>query len=60
MQISYLIILAVLFVLLSPGVLVTLPPGGKKWTVLITHAVVFVIVYVFTHKLFRHISFRIV
>lgn len=58
MKVSYFIILAVLFVLLSPGILVTLPPGGSKLTVVMTHAVIFVIVYVFAHKLFSHISFN--
>ena len=42
--------MAVLFFLLVPGVLVTLPPGGKKMTVAFTHAVVFALVYYLTHK----------
>jgi cytochrome b561 len=42
---------AALFFVLTPGVLVSLPPGGKKLTVALTHAVVFAIVYHFTHKL---------
>jgi hypothetical protein len=42
--------MAVLFFLLVPGVLVTLPPGGKKMTVALVHAVVFALVYQLTHK----------
>ena len=41
---------AVLFFVLVPGVLVTLPPGGKKMTVALVHAVVFAVVYQMTHK----------
>jgi hypothetical protein len=41
---------AVLFFLLTPGILLRLPPGGSKYTVAAVHAVVFVIVYHFTHK----------
>lgn len=43
--------MAVLFVLLTPGVLLRLPPGGSKLVVAATHAVVFALVYHFTHKL---------
>lgn len=43
--------LAVLAYLLSPGVLLRLPPGGNSNTVAITHAVVLAAVYGFTHKL---------
>jgi hypothetical protein len=41
---------AVLFYLLTPGVLVSLPPGGSRTTVALTHAVVFSLVWHFTHK----------
>ena len=34
----------VLFYLLTPGILVSLPPGGSEKTVALTHAVVFAIV----------------
>jgi hypothetical protein len=39
------IIPVLLFILLSPGVLVALPPGGSAMTVLLTHAAVFGAVY---------------
>jgi len=42
---------AVLFYALVPGVLVRLPPGGSKMVVTATHAVVFALVYHFTHHL---------
>ena len=40
----------ILFVVLTPGVLVNLPPGGSKYVVLATHAVIFTAVWHFTHK----------
>jgi len=41
---------AVLFYVLEPGVLVTLPPGGSRMMVNLTHAVVFGVVWMLTHK----------
>jgi uncharacterized membrane protein len=41
---------AVLFYLLTPGVLVRLPPGASTMTVNLTHAVVFAVVFCYTHK----------
>jgi len=45
-----LLYVAVLFFVLSPGVLVSLPSGGSKLTVAAVHALVFAIVFHFTHK----------
>jgi len=42
--------IALLFVLLSPGILVRLPPGGSKLTVAITHGIVFALLFYITHK----------
>ena len=42
---------AILFFLLSPGVLLRLPAGGSLVTAALVHAVVFGVVYLFTHKL---------
>ena len=41
---------AVLFFGLTPGVLVSLPPKGKKYTVAAVHAVIFAVVWHCTHK----------
>ena len=41
---------AVLFFVLSPGVLVRLPVGGSKMAVAAFHAVVFAVVYGLVHK----------
>jgi hypothetical protein len=41
----------ILFFLLSPGVLLRLPAGGSLVAAALVHAVVFGIVYLFTHKL---------
>ena len=40
-----LVVLAILFFLVVPGVLVSLPRGGSKYVVAATHAVVFVVLY---------------
>ena len=41
------LILAALFFVLTPGVLLSLPPGGSKMTVALTHAAVFGIAWHF-------------
>ena len=45
-----LLYVAALFFVLTPGVLVSLPPKAGKLTVAVTHAVVFAVVYELTHK----------
>ena len=42
--------IVVLFVVLTPGVFVKLPPKAGKLTVALTHAVVFAVVYQLTHR----------
>jgi hypothetical protein len=42
---------AVLFYALTPGVLVSLPPGASRMTVNLTHAVVFGVVWALTNKM---------
>lgn len=44
------IFVALLFVALTPGVFLSIPPGGSKLAVAATHGVVFALVYHFTHK----------
>jgi hypothetical protein len=41
---------ALLFIAFVPGVLITLPPGGDRWTVLVVHAVLYAIVSMFLWK----------
>jgi hypothetical protein len=41
---------AVLFFVLTPGILLSLPPGGSPTTVAAVHAVVFGLVYTYLHK----------
>lgn len=43
--------IAVLFFVLTPGILVSLPQGSGKFKVAAFHAVVFALVYHFTHKI---------
>jgi lipopolysaccharide export LptBFGC system permease protein LptF len=46
-----LLYIAVLFFVLTPGILVSLPPGSGKFKVAAFHAVVFALVYHFTNKI---------
>ena len=41
---------ALLFVVLTPGILVTLPPKGKPLVVAITHGLLFAVIYAVSHK----------
>jgi hypothetical protein len=43
--------IAVLFFVLTPGILISLPPNGSFVHKAMFHAVVFAVVYHFTHKL---------
>ena len=45
-----LLFLGLLFFVLSPGVLLTLPKGGSKMVVAATHAVIFVAIWYFTRR----------
>lgn len=48
--------IALLFFALTPGILLSLPQGGSKLTVAAVHAVVFALVYHFTHKLVNRLA----
>jgi hypothetical protein len=39
-----------LFVVLTPGILLTIPPNSSKIIVAVVHGIVFSLVYHFTHK----------
>jgi len=45
-------VVGLLFFVLTPGVLVSLPPKGSKFVVAATHAVVFALAFHLIHKLF--------
>ena len=49
---------AILFFLLSPSILLRLPPNGSKWTVALVHALVFGVIFYFTHKLVWRLGAR--
>jgi uncharacterized membrane protein len=49
---------ALLFFVLTPGVLLSLPKGGSKYTVALVHGVVFALVFYLTHKLVWKLSMR--
>ena len=49
---------ALLFVVLTPGVLMRLPANGSKMTVALTHGVVFAVVWYFTSKMVWRASYE--
>ena len=51
MNILMFLYIALLFFVLTPGILLTLPPNGDKYTVAAVHALVFVIVSVIIYNL---------
>jgi len=50
MNVVMAVYIALLFIALTPGVLLSLPPGGSKLVVAATHGAVFTAVYWVTHK----------
>ena len=50
MPVAMLLFIATLFVLLTPGILLTLPPNGSKLIVAIVHGTVFALTYNFLYK----------
>jgi hypothetical protein len=56
MNIWMLLYVAVLFFVLTPGILVSLPSGGSKTTVAAVHALVFALVFHFTHKIVWNVT----
>ena len=50
---------AVLFFLLTPAILLRLPPKGNKFTVAAVHALVFALIFHFTHKLVWRLGARL-
>ena len=50
------IYVVILFILLTPGVLVMLPPGGDKMTVTLVHALIFGIIFSMTHGTIMKLS----
>ena len=47
-----------LFFVLTPGVLVYLPPKSSKMVTAATHALIFALVWTFTHKMVWRLSHR--
>ena len=45
-----LLVSALVFIAFVPGVLVTLPPGGSKWTVLAVHGVLFTLLHALVQR----------
>lgn len=49
---------AILFFILSPNILLRLPPAGNKYVVAATHATVFALVLYFTNKYVWEMSMK--
>lgn len=50
MNIVVFLFMVLLFVALTPGILLSLPPGGSKTTVAFVHGIVFALVWYVSHK----------
>ena len=50
MSIIHFFYIIILFFVLTPGIMLSLPPKGSKYTVAAVHALVFALVYAFTYK----------
>lgn len=48
--------IAALFFALTPGIFLSLPSGGSKKVVALTHAAVFALIFHFTNKTVAHLS----
>ena len=59
MNIVMFIYISILFVLLTPGILLSLPPKGSKLTVAIVHGLVFALVLCLTKKFVWETSVRL-
>ena len=53
---KWIVLSFILFVLLTPGILVTLPPKGSKLTVAIVHGVVLATLFCLACKYFKSYS----
>ena len=51
--------IVLLFVALTPGILVSLPPKSSKYAVAFTHAIVFGVIWWFTHKYVWNLSLKL-
>lgn len=56
MEIVMFVYAFLLFFVLTPGILLSLPPKGSKIVVALTHAFVFALVFHFTYKIVKHSS----
>ena len=56
MNVIMLIVMALLFAALSPGVFIWLPSGASRKVAALVHGVVFVVVWYFLHKHLWRIS----
>ena len=50
----------VLFLILTPGVLVTLPPKSSKMVVAIVHGLLFTLILAFTYQIVARLSSRLI
>lgn len=58
MRIVMIIFTILLFVLLTPSILVRLPKKGNKYTVAFVHGLLFAIIYHFTHKFVKNMNHK--
>ena len=59
MNVFVTVYVALLFMVLTPGVLLTLPKGGSKLVVAAVHGLVFGVIYHLTHKMVWKLSMQL-
>lgn len=58
MNLFFLVLLVLLFVLLTPGVLLTLPKKGMNiWVIALTHGIIFAVVWFFLYKTLKQTQY---
>ena len=57
MNIMMSLYVAILFVLLTPGVLVYIPKHASKLTTAVVHGLIFAVVYHFTYKMVYNMTY---
>ncbi len=58
MSILIIVVMVLLFMALSPGVFIYIPPGASKFVAALVHGTVFAVIWYFLYKLLLDISFK--
>jgi len=59
MNVILFVVLVLLFTVLTPGIVLSLPPKGSKLVVALTHGLVFALIWTLIHKPIRRLTSRL-